>query len=96
MTIYEFYREYVLTGKALLVSTNLQPLKTYLNTNSLCIEYTVSIGRVPFEIPHDSSINSLRSYGLKIALVTDPVYIVASALTGAISIPVPEPDALPF
>jgi len=96
MTIYEFYTAYVLTGKALLVSTNLQPLKTYLNTNSLCIEYPSPEGSIPFEIPYDAPISYLIRNGLKIALITDPVYITASALTGAISIPVPEPDYLPF
>lgn len=96
MSIYDFYIEYILTGKALLLSTNFQPLKTYLSTTALCIEYSVTVGRVPFEIPHTTSINSLTSYGLKIALVTDPVYITASLLTGVISIPVPVPDELPF
>ena len=93
MSIYEFYVAYILTGKALLVRPNLQPLKTYLNTTALCIEYPDT---VPFEIPHDSPINFLIRYGIKIVLVTHPVYISASVLTGVISIPVPVPDELPF
>ena len=96
MTIYEFYTTYILTGKALLVSTNLQPLRAYLNASTVCIEYRTSANSGPFEIPHDIPISSLPHYGIKISLITDPVYITASVLTGVISIPVPEPDDLPF
>ena len=96
MTIYEFYITYVRTGKALLVSTTLQPLKTRLNSSTLCVDYMSSIGSVPFEIPYDIPINHLIRYGVKITLVTDPIYISAALLTGVISIPVPEPDDLPF
>ena len=96
MTIYEFYTAYIRTGKALLVSINLQPLKTRLSDSTLSVEYRTSANSGPFEIPHDIPINSLIGYGIKISLVTDPVYISASLLTGVISIPVPEPDDLPF
>ena len=96
MSIYEFYTTYVRTGKALLVTTNLQPLKTRLSTSTLCVEYTSSIGSVPFEIPLDSPISSLPRQGIKIALVVDPIYITASMLTDVISIPVPIPDDIPF
>ena len=96
MTFYEFYITYILTGKALLVSTNLQPLRTYLNATTVCIEYRTSACSGPFEIPYDIPINSLIRYGIKITLVTDPIYITASVLTDVISIPVPEPDNLPF
>lgn len=95
MTLYEFYITYILTGKALLVSTNLQPLITTLMATTVRIEYRAPAnGRI--EIPHDIPINSLISYGIKITLVTDHIYITASLLTGVISIPVPEPDELPF
>ena len=96
MTIYEFYVKYILTGKALLVSTNLQPLRTYLNASTVGIEYRTSACSGPFEIPYDIPINHLIRYGIKITLVTDPIYISAALLTGVISIPVPEPDDLPF
>ena len=96
MTIFEFYTTYVLTGKALLVSTNLQPLRTYLNASTVCIEYRTSACSGPFEIPYDIPINHLIRYGIKITLVTDPIYISAALLTGVISIPVPESDDLPF
>ena len=96
MTLYEFYISYILTGKALLVSTSLQPLRTILTSTTIRIEYRTSANSGPFEIPHDTSINSLIRHGIKITLVTDPIYISASILTGVISIPVPEPDELPF
>lgn len=96
MSFYEFYISYILTGKALLVSTNLQPLRTYLNVSTVCLEYRTSASSRPFEIPHNISINQLIRYGIKITLVTDPIYISASLLTGVISIPVAESDDLPF
>ena len=96
MSFYEFYISYILTGKAQLVSTNLQPLITTLTATTVRIEYRTSANSGPFEIPHSIPINHLIRYGIKITLVTDPVYISASLLTGVISIPVPEPDDLPF
>ena len=96
MTIYEFYTAYIRTGKALLVSTNLQPLKTRLSDFTLSVEYTSSIGSVPFGIPLDSPLSFLPRYGIKISLIVDPIYITASTLTGVISIPAPESDNLPF
>ena len=96
MTLYEFYITYIITGKALLVSTSLQPLRTILTDTTIRIEYRTSANSGPFEIPHDIPINHLIRYGIKITLVTDPIYISASILTGVISIPVPEPDELPF
>ena len=96
MTFYEFYISYILTGKALLVSTNLQPLRSYLYDSTIRIEYRTSANSGPFEVPQDIPINHLIRYGIKITLVTDPVYISASLLTGVISIPVQEPADLPF
>ena len=96
MTFYEFYITYIITGKALLVSTSLQPLRTILTATTIRIEYRTSANSGPFEIPRDIPINSLIRYGIKITLVTDHIYITASLLTGVISIPVPEPDELPF
>ena len=96
MTLYEFYITYIVTGKALLVSTSLQPLRTILTATTIRIEYRTLANSGPFEIPHDTHINSLIRHGIKITLVTDHIYITASLLTGVISIPVPEPDELPF
>ena len=97
MTIYEFYTTYVLVGKARFLTANsLRPLRTYLNSSSICLEYEPSANRTTITIPYDKPISSLPQYGIKISLITDPVYITASVLTGVISIPVPEPDELPF
>ena len=97
MSIYEFYTTYVLAGKARFLTNNiLRPLRAYLNSSNICLEYEPSANRTTVEIPYDKPISSLPHYGIKIALITDPVYITASVLTGVISIPVPEPDNLPF
>lgn len=97
MTIYEFYTTYVLAGKARFLTDNtLRPLRTYLNTSNICLKSEPLANRVTVVIPYDKPISSLPHYGIKISLITDPVYITASVLTGVISIPVPEPDELPF
>ena len=97
MSIYEFYTTYVLAGKARFLSANsLRPLRTYLNSSSICLEHEPSVNSPIVVIPYDKPISSLPQYGIKISLITDPVYITASLLTGVISIPVPEPDELPF
>ena len=97
MTIFEFYSTYVLTGKALFLNaTTLRPLRAYTNSTNICLEAEPSAKRTTIAIPCDKPISSLPHYGIKISLITDPVYITASVLTGVISIPVPEPDNLPF
>ena len=96
MSIYEFYISYILTGKALLVSIHFHPVKAKLNFSTISIEYTTAANSRHYEISHEMHINDLSRYGIKITLVTDPIYITASSLTGVISIPVPEPEELPF
>ena len=96
MTIYEFFTTYILTGKAVFLSTNLSPLRAYITQSNICLVAAPSARRTTVAIPYDKSISSLPDYGIKISLITDPVYITASVLTGVISIPVPEPDDLPF
>ena len=97
MTIFEFYMSYILTGKAIfLTASTLRPLRTYRNSSIICLESEPSANRTPVAIPYAKPISSLPHYGIKIALIIDPVYITASILTGVISIPVPEPDELPF
>ena len=97
MTIYEFYTTYILAGNAqFLTATTLRPLRTYLNSPNICLKSEPSANRTTIAIPYDKPISSLPHYGIKISLITDPVYITASVLTGVISIPVPEPDELPF
>lgn len=96
MSIYEFYVTYILTRKAIFLSTSLYPLRTTINGNILRLDYIVSIGSLPIEISHDQPITAFSRLGVKIALISDPIHITASVLTGVISIPVPEPDELPF
>lgn len=97
MTIYEFYTSYILTGKAMfLTASTLRPLRAYRNSPNICLKSEPSANRTTVAIPYDKPISSLPHYGIKISLITDPVYITASTLTGIISIPVPEPDNLPF
>ena len=97
MTIYEFYTSYILTGKAtFLTASTLRPLRAYRNSPNICLKSEPSANRTTVAIPYDKPISSLPHYGIKISLITDPVYITASVLTGVISIPVPEPDNLPF
>ena len=96
MTIYEFYVTYILTRKAVFLCANHNPLNALLLGANLLLEYRGLIGNPPIEIAHDLSITALCACGIKIALITDPVFLAASTLTGVISIPVPEPDDLPF
>ena len=97
MTIYEFYTSYILTGKAtFLTASTLRPLRAYRNSPNICLKSEPSANRTTVAIPYDKPISSLPHSGIKISLITDPVYITASVLTGVISIPVPEPDDLPF
>lgn len=97
MTIYEFFTTYILTGKAMfLTATTHCPLRTYRNSSIICLESEPSANRTTVAIPYDKPISSLPQYGIKISLITDPIFVEASTLTGVISIPVPEPDDLPF
>ena len=97
MTIYEFFTTYILTGKAVfLTATTLRPLRTYRNSSIICLESEPSANRTTVAIPYDKPISLLPQYGIKISLITDPIFVEASVLTGVISIPVPEPDDLPF
>lgn len=96
MSIYEFYETYVLTGKAVFLSANLSPLRVSIYGYKLRLDSRVSVRELPLEISYNQPITYLSKRGIKIALVVDPIHISASILTGVISIPVPEPDELPF
>lgn len=97
MTVYEFYTTYILTGKAIFLNaTSLRPIRAYTNSPNICLESEPSAKRTTVAIPYDKPISSLPHYGIKISLITDPIYITASILTDVISIPVPIPDDLPF
>ena len=96
MTIYEFYVTYILTGKAVFLCANLTPLRVSMYGDNLRLDYRVSVRDRPLDIPHNQAITYLSKQGIKIFLLSDPIFIEASTLTGVISIPVPEPDDLPF
>lgn len=96
MTIYEFYMNYVLLRKAVFLRANHYPLNASILGANLKLDYRDSIDNLHLEIEHNLSITDLHHYGIKIALITEPVFIDASILTGVISIPVPIPDELPF
>lgn len=87
---------YIVTRKAVFLSSLLNPLNVRLSGSDVCIQLTSSTNNRPLSIPDHLPITSLSGYGIKIFLLTDPINISASLLTGVISIPVPEPDDLPF
>ena len=96
MSIYEFYTEYILTRKARLETQFRTPLDVSIRNDSVWINHTSSRTRSPLKISYEESVTCLSRYNIRILLVVDPVFLVASTLTGVISIPVPEPDELPF
>ena len=96
MTIYEFYTEYILTQKAMLITNFRTPVFVSISNGSVCINHTAPTSSSPIKLSYDEPITCLPNYGIRILLFIDPVFLVASTLTGVISIPVPEPDALPF
>ena len=96
MTIYEFYISYILAGKAVFLCANLTPLRVSIYGDNLRLDYRISVRDLPLEIPHNQAITYLSKQGIKIFLLSDPIFVEASTLTGVISIPVPEPDDLPF
>ena len=96
MTILEFYKTYILTRKAYLMDYHGTVVKPVTRKQYLHLEFDPQIGRAPMNINHSKSIEVLSRVGIQIVLITHPIYLTASALTGVISIPVPEPDELPF
>ena len=96
MTIYEFYINYILTRKAVFLSTNLTPLSVLRLGDTLRLDYKLLTQELHIEIPYNQDITYLSKRGVKIFLLSDPIFVEASTLTGVISIPVPEPDDLPF
>ena len=96
MTIYEFYQEYVLTYKAKLETQFRTPLDISIHNDIVWIHHTPPITRSLLKISYAEPVTCLTDYGIRILLVVDPVFLTASSLTGVISIPVPEPEELPF
>ena len=96
MTIYEFYKEYILTHKAILVSHLRSPLSVSISDNAIGLAYAATPDSIFLRISFQQPVTYLSKYAINISLIIDPIFISASALTGVISIPVPIPDDLPF
>ena len=96
MTIYEFYISYILTGKAVFLSTNLFPVNVSTHGANLRLDCRSSTIELLLYIPWNQPITYLSKQGIKIFFLIDPIFVEASMLTGVISIPVSEPDDLPF
>ena len=96
MTIYEFYKEYILTHKARLETQFRTSLDVSISNDSVWINHTPPSARSPIKISYEEPVTCLANFGIKILLAIDPVFLAASTLTGVISIPVPIPDDLPF
>ena len=96
MTIYEFYIEYIFTRKAKLETIYGTSLDVSISNGSVWIKHTPPTTHPARKISYEKPVTCLSKYGIRILLVVDPVFLAASTLTGVISIPVPEPDELPF
>ena len=96
MTIFEFYNEYIITRKAKLETEFRTPLDISIRNDSVWIHHPPPSTRSPIKISYGEPVTCLNHFGIRALLVVDPIYLTASTLTGVISIPVPEPDELPF
>lgn len=96
MTIFEFYMSYILTRKALLIDHYGNVINAKTRKEFLHLMFDSKTGRGPLNIRHNESIDILSRLGIRITITVKPIFITASVLTGVISIPVPEPDDLPF
>ena len=96
MTIFEFYMSYILTRKALLIDYYGNVINVKTRKEFLHLIFDSKTGKGPLNIQHSDSIDMFPRLGIRITIVVSPIFITASALTGVISIPVSEPDDLPF
>lgn len=96
MTIFEFYMSYVLTRKALLIDPCGNVINAKTRKEFLHLIFDRKTGRGPLNVPHSESIDMFSRLGVHITITVKPIFITASTLTGVISIPVPEPDDIPF
>ena len=96
MTIFEFYMSYMLTRKALLIDHYGNVINAKTRKEFLHLIFDRKTGRGPLNVPHSESIDMFSRLGIRITIIVKPIFITASMLTGVISIPVPEPDDLPF
>ena len=96
MTIFEFYMSYILTRKALLIDHYGNVINAKTRKEFLHLIFDRDSGRGPLNVPHSESIDMFSRLGIRITIIVKPIFVEASMLTGVISIPVPEPDDLPF
>ena len=96
MTIFEFYMSYILTRKALLIDHYGNVINAKTRKEYLHLIFDSKAGRGPLNVQHSESIDMFSRLGIRITIIVNPIFITASMLTGVISIPVPEPDDLPF
>ena len=96
MTVCEFYTSYILTRKALLIDYYGNVINAKTRKEFLHLIFDSKTGRGPLNIHHGESIDMFPRLGIRITIIVNPIFITASMLTGVISIPVPEPDDLPF
>lgn len=96
MTIFEFYMSYILTRKALLIDHYGNVINAKTRKEFLHLIFDSKTGRGPLNIHHGESIDMLSRTGIHITIIVKPIFITASMLTGVISVPVSEPDDLPF
>lgn len=96
MTIFEFYMSYILTRKALLIDHYGNVINAKTRKEFLHLIFDRKSTRGPLNVPHSESIDMFSRLGIRITIIVKPIFVEASMLTGVISIPVPEPDDLPF
>ena len=96
MSIFEFYMSYVLNRKALLIDHYGNVINAKTRKEFLHLIFDSKTGRGPLNINHSESIDLFSRLGIRISILVKPIFITASTLTDVISIPVPEPDDLPF
>ena len=96
MTIFEFYMSYMLTRKALLIDHYGNVINAKTRKEFLHLIFDRKSGRGPLNVHHSESIDIFSRLGIRITIIVKPIFVEASMLTGVISIPVPEPDDLPF
>lgn len=96
MTIFEFYMSYILIRKALLIDHYGNVINAKTRKEFLHLIFDSKTGRGPLNIHHSECIDIFSRLGIRITIIVKPIFITASTLTGVISIPVSEPDDLPF
>jgi hypothetical protein len=87
---------YILTRNALLIDLSGNVINAKRRKEFLHLIFDSKTGKGPLNINHSESIDMFSQLGIRITIIVKPIFITASTLTGVISIPVPEPDELPF